>query len=151
MVVFEAPKDMLDWVGRELGASPWFTVDQATIDAFADATGDHQWIHVDTARAAREMPGSRTIAHGFLVLALFARLIGEVYKVNGARQTINYGIDRLRFTAPVPVGGRVRLRLSVASAEATPGGIRVTHDATMELEDSPRPAFVARQIRLLVP
>lgn len=151
MVVFEAPKDMLDWVGRELGASPWFTVDQATIDAFADATDDHQWIHVDTARAAREMPGGRTIAHGFLVLALFARLIADVYEVNGARQTINYGIDRLRFTAPVPAGGRIRLRLAVAAAEATPAGIRVTHDATMELEGSDRPAFVARQIRLLVP
>ena len=151
MVVFDAPQDMLDWAGRELGVSPWFTVDQATIDAFADATGDHQWIHVDTARAAREMPGGRTIAHGFLVLSLFARFIGEIYRVDGVRQTINYGIDRLRFTAPVPARGRIRLRLSVAQAEATTAGIRVTHAATMELEDSPRPAFVARQIRLLVP
>lgn len=151
MVVFDAPKDMLDWVGRELGASPWLAVDQTTIDAFADATGDHQWIHVDTARAVREMPGGRTIAHGFLVLSLFARLIGKVYRVEGTRQTINYGIDRLRFTAPVPAGGRIRLRLAVAAAEALPVGIRITHDATMELEGSERPAFVARQISLLVP
>ncbi|MBM3558661.1 MAG: MaoC family dehydratase, partial [Alphaproteobacteria bacterium] len=119
MVVFGQPGELLDRVGGDLGASPWLTVDQAMIDAFADATGDHQWIHVDTARAAREMPGGVTIAHGFLVLSLFARLIGAVYRVDGVRQTINYGIDRLRFTAPVPAGSRIRLRLAVAAVEET--------------------------------
>ncbi|MGE0255902.1 MAG: MaoC family dehydratase [Alphaproteobacteria bacterium] len=151
MIVFGQPGELLGRIGEDLGASPWLTVDQAMIDAFADATGDHQWIHVDTARAAKEMPGGKTIAHGFLVLSLFARLIGDVYRVDGVRQTINYGIDRLRFTAPVPAGGRIRLRLAVAAAEETASGIRVTHDATMELDGGSRPAFVARQIRLFVP
>src|SRR5713226_4425854 len=109
MLKVETPKDLLGLVGRELGPSEWITVDQAMIDKFADATGDHQWIHIDVERAKRDMPGGKTIAHGFLTLSLIAGLAHQTHDIRGRSRGINYGSDRVRFTAPVPSGSRVRL------------------------------------------
>ena len=140
----ETPHDLLSHVGRELGPSEWMTVDQAMIDKFADATGDHQWIHVDVERAKREMPGGKTIAHGYLTLSLVPRLAATLVKVNKVKRGVNYGSNRVRFTATVPSGSRVRLRLKIAKVEPVEGnGVRVTNEVTMEVEGQDRPALVA--------
>ena len=149
---FAHPNDLLDHVGDEIGVSDWVEIDQATIDAFADATGDHQWIHVDPKRAAREVPGGKTIAHGYLLLSLFPRMTDAFFTVEQNSYTLNYGLERLRFTSMVPVGSRVRLRQSVASAEKTKDdGVRLVLDGTLEIDGSERPAVVAQTIRLIYP
>src|SRR5881296_945258 len=106
----EYPKDLLKLVGRELGPSEWVTVDQAMIDKFADATGDHQWIHVDVERAKKDMPGGKTIAHGYLTLSLVPRLAATLSRVKKRRHGLNYGSNKVRFINPVPAGTRIRLR-----------------------------------------
>ncbi len=146
MIEIETPAAMAEWVGRKLGTSDWLTVDQATINLFAEATGDHQWIHVDVERAAREMPGGRTIAHGYLTLALLPRLAPTVYAVKRRSRAINYGSNKVRFTAPVPAGGRVRLHVSVVAVETIAGGVRVTLANEMEVDGSERPALVAETL-----
>ena len=151
-MLFGHPDEMLDHVGKEIGVSAWHVIDQATITAFADATGDHQWIHVDPARAAKEVPGGKTIAHGFLLLSLYPVLTAEFFHVAVNSYTLNYGLERVRFTAMVPVDSRVRLRQTIAAAEKTKdGGVRVTLDGTLELEGSERPAVVAQTVRLIYP
>src|SRR5262245_7148097 len=140
----ESPHDMMPHVGQELGPSDWMTVDQAMIDKFADATGDHQWIHVDVERARREMPGGKTIAHGYLTLSLVPRLAATLMKIKTVKRGVNYGSNRVRFTAPVPAGARVRLRMKIAKVEPVEGnGVRVTQDMTMEVEGESRPALIA--------
>ena len=140
----EYPKDLKQHVGTALGPSDWFTVDQAMIDKFADATGDHQWIHVDPERARREMPGGKTIAHGYLTLSLVPRLAATLVKIDKVKHGVNYGSNRVRFTAPVPAGARVRLRLKIAKVEPVEGnGVRLTNEVTMEVEGQERPALVA--------
>src|SRR5579863_3334012 len=109
MIELERPADLEAYVGKEIGVSDWFTVDQAMIDKFAEATGDHQWIHVDVERAKREMPGGKTIAHGYLTLSLLPRLSHNVLTIRKRSRGINYGSNKVRFTAPVPAGSRVRL------------------------------------------
>jgi acyl dehydratase len=146
MIEIETPAAMAEWVGRKLGTSDWLTVDQATINLFAEATGDHQWIHVDTERAAREMPGGRTIAHGYLTLSLLPKLAPTIYAVKRRSRAINYGSNKVRFTAPVPAGSRVRLHVSVVAVEPIAGGVRVTLENTMEVEGSERPALVAETL-----
>ncbi len=146
MLEIETTKDLAGWVGKALGTSEWFTVDQKTIDLFAEATGDHQWIHVDVERAAKEMPGGKTIAHGFLTLSLLPRLAPSVYRVVQRSRAINYGTNKVRFTAPVPAGSRVRLAITLKAVEPIPGGVRVTLDNAMELEGSPRPCLVAETL-----
>ena len=101
------PKDLKEHIGRELGPSDWMTVDQAMIDKFAEATGDHQWIHVDVERAKREMPGGKTIAHGYLTLSMVPRLAATLVKVEKRRRGVNYGSNKVRFTNVVPAGSRV--------------------------------------------
>ncbi len=146
------PGDLRDHIGEELGVSDWHNVDQATIDYFADVSEDHQWIHVDTERASREMPDGKTIAHGFLLLSMFTGLEADFSHIDKMSHTINYGLDRLRFTAPVPVDARVRLRRSIADAvENDDGSVRVTFDDVIEIEDGDRPAVVAQSIWLLHP
>jgi acyl dehydratase len=140
----EYPKDLLPLVGRQLGPSDWVTVDQTTIDTFAAATGDHQWIHVDVERAKREMPGGRTIAHGYLTLSLVPRLAATLLQVTKRRHGLNYGSNKIRFTSAVPAGARVRLRMKLANAEEVPGnGVRLTSEMTVEVEGQERPALVA--------
>ena len=146
MLEIETTKDLAGWVGKALGTSEWFTVDQKTIDLFAEATGDHQWIHVDVERAAKEMPGGKTIAHGFLTLSLLPRLAPSVYRVVQRSRAINYGTNKVRFTAPVPAGSRGRLAITLKAVEPIPGGVRVTLDNAMELEGSPRPCLVAETL-----
>ncbi len=146
MLELETPHDMLKHVGRELGPSDWMTVDQAMIDKFAEATGDHQWIHVDVERARKEMPGGKTIAHGYLTLSLVPRLAATLSRVKKRSRGINYGSNKVRFITPVQAGGRVRLRQRIANVEEVPGGVRVTSEMTMEIEGQAKPALVAETL-----
>ena len=146
MLEVDHPADMKAHVGETVGTSEWVLLDQQMINAFADATGDHQWIHVDTERAKAEMPGGKTIAHGFLTLSLLPRLWTSVYRVRKASREINYGTNKVRFTAPVPVGSRVRLHQALKAAEDVKGGVRLTFESTMELEGSDKPALVAEAL-----
>jgi acyl dehydratase len=149
---FPHPGAFADHVGEEIGVSDWVAVDQAMIDGFAAATGDHQWIHVDVDRARREMPGGRTIAHGFLLLSLYPRLSDQCFTVGRVRHTLNYGCNQVRFTSMVPSGSRVRLHLVVADVEHRPdGGWRITFRGTLELDGSDRPAVVAETVRVIYP
>ncbi|MSP01852.1 MAG: MaoC family dehydratase [Acetobacteraceae bacterium] len=135
-------------VGEDLGASDWVLVDQAMIDKFADATGDHQWIHVDVERAKREMPGGTTIAHGYLTLSLVAGLGHQTHDIVKRSRGINYGSDRVRFTSPVPSGSRVRLRQKLLKVEDIEGGVRMTFASEIEIEGQTRPALIAEIISL---
>ena len=146
MLEIERPADLSAYVGREIGTSDWFTVDQAIIDKFADATGDHQWIHVDVERAKREMPGGKTIAHGYLTLSLVPRLAATIYRVKHRSRGLNYGSNRVRFTGPVPAGTRIRLHLKIKAVEPVEGGVRVTSESSVEVEGAERPALVAETI-----
>ncbi len=150
MLIVEHPKDLAQHIGRRLGPSDWITVDQAMINKFADATGDHQWIHVDVERAKREMPGGKTIAHGFLTLSLLPRLHPMLLQVKNRTRSINYGSNKLRFTNPVPAGSRIRLRQTIKSVEEVPdNGVRVTYETVIEIEGQERPALVAENIGII--
>ncbi len=143
------PKELLQHVGTELGPSDWITVEQGMIDTFAASTGDHQWIHVDVERARREMPGGRTIAHGYLTLSLVPRMAATLLRVTRRSRGINYGSNKVRFTNTVPAGSRVRLRSRIANVETVEGdGVRVTSQVTVEIEGQERPALVAEIIGL---
>jgi acyl dehydratase len=146
MLELETPKDLVQHVGRELGPSEWMTVDQAMIDKFADATGDHQWIHVDVERAKREMPGGKTIAHGYLTLSLVPRMAQTLSRVKKRSRGVNYGSNKVRFITPVQAGARIRLRQRIANVEDIPGGVRVTSEMTVEIEGQAKPALVAETI-----
>ena len=148
MLEVETPKDLLQHVGRDLGPSDWMTVDQAMIDKFADATGDHQWIHVDVERAKREMPGGKTIAHGYLTLSLVPRLAATLMRVKNRSRGVNYGSNKVRFISPVPAGARIRLRQRIANVEEIEGGVRVTSQMTVEIEGQAKPALVAETMGL---
>ena len=149
MLEIEKPADMAQWIGKKLGTSEWFTVDQKTIDLFAEATGDHQWIHVDVERAARDLPGGKTIAHGFLTLSLLPRLSPTVYRIRNRSRALNYGSNKVRFTAPVPAGSRVRGHLTLKHVEPKPGGAQLTMEASVEVEGSDRPALVAETLSMI--
>ena len=148
MLVIDGIAGMAGHAGATAGPGPWLAVDQAMIDAFANATGDRQWIHIDTHRARREMPGGKTIAHGFLLLSLIPQLLPAILEVRQTARAINCGLDRLRFVTPVPVDSRVRLRTAIVSAESAAGGCKATFNHTLELEGSERPALVAAMIVL---
>lgn len=135
--------------GTEVGVSDWLTIEQSRIDKFADATGDHQWIHVDPERAAREMPGGKTIAHGFLTLSLIPALTEGLLTVDDVTRVINYGSDKVRFTAMVPVGSRVRARQKLLAVEPKAGGLELVNEVTVELEGSKRPACIANTLVLV--
>ena len=136
--------------GERLGVSEWHTVDQKQVDLFADATGDHQWIHVDRERAAAG-PFGATIAHGYLTLSLLPTLTKEIYRVDGLKMGINYGSDRVRFPTPVRVGSRVRASAELVDVVDTPQGARATVRATIEIEGEDKPACVADTLSLMVP
>ena len=140
-------KDLPGLVGQEVGVSDWLEVSQDRVNEFADATGDHQWIHVDVERCKREMPGGKTIAHGWLTLSLVPRLASTLYRVKTRSRGLNYGANRVRFTGTVPAGSRIRLRLTIKSVETMKdGGTRITNEGTMELEGRDRPVLVAETI-----
>ena len=137
-------------IGGPLGSSEWMVVDQAMIDQFAEATGDHQWIHVDVERAKREMPGGRTIAHGYLTLSLLPRLNANIYAIRSRKRGVNYGSNKVRFTAPVPAGARVRGHLKLKAIEPMGNGCsRLVTEATIEVEGNERPALVAETLSLV--
>ncbi len=129
--------------GRQLGHSDWLEITQERVHAFADATLDHQWIHVDVARARAESPFGGPIAHGYLTLSLLPFLLAQVVEVTGVKATINYGLNRLRYPAPVRVGNRVRLGVTVAGVEEIRGGVQCQLDCTVEVEGGDKPALVA--------
>lgn len=141
--------DLAAHAGTLLGRSGWATIDQAMIDAFAQLTGDTHWIHVDTERAAREMPEGRTIAHGLLMLSMIPNLQHEIYAVTRRGAGLNYGYDRVRFVSQVPVGSRVRLALTLTGVEPHAQGTRLLTEATIEIEGRDKPALVANNILLL--
>ena len=150
MLKLEKPQDLLQHVGEELGPSEWLTVTQEMIDKFADATGDHQWIHVDVDRAKKEMPGGKTIAHGYLTLSLLPRLAPTLMTIEKRKRGLNYGSNKVRFTAPVPAGARVRLRQKLVNVEPVEdNGFRVTSQMTMEVEGNSRPAMVAETLGIV--
>jgi acyl dehydratase len=135
--------------GQDMGTSDWVTIDQDRINKFADATGDHQWIHVDVERAKKEMPGGKTIAHGYLTLSLIPMLAAEILRITGVTRGINYGSNKVRFTNMVPVGSRVRARQKLLSAEPKAGGLQLTNEVTIEIEGQERPACIAETISLV--
>ena len=134
-------------VGEELGVSGWDDVTQAKVDAFADATGDHQWIHVDPERA-RATPFGGTIAHGYYTLSLAPRFLDELLRVEGMAFMVNYGLNKLRFPAVLPVGDRVRMRLRLAAVDDASGGVMLTTELTFEREGGDKPVCVAESLML---
>jgi acyl dehydratase len=147
MRTFTSAKEILDAVGEELGTSEWVSVTQERVNTFADATGDHQWIHVDVERAQRESPFGGPIAHGYLSLSLLPMLAWQIYTIEGAKMGINYGSNKVRYPAPVPVGSRVRLRSTLQSADQLPDGtLQLIVNQVLEIEGHPKPAVVAETI-----
>jgi acyl dehydratase len=138
---FGSTQELAEAAGRDLGTTEWTTLTQERINQFAEATGDHQWIHVDVERA-KAGPFGTTIAHGYLTLALCAPLLGELAQVGGISMGINYGIDKARFIAPVPAGSRVRGHGEVVSVTEIAGGVQAVVRITIELEGSEKPAAV---------
>ncbi|MGO4255909.1 MaoC family dehydratase [Marmoricola sp. RAF53] len=142
------PAEYAASVGRELGTSGWQVLDQQRIDAFAAVTGDDQWIHTDVERAARS-PFATTIAHGYLTLSLLPAMVREVYQVVGLRQAVNYGLERVRFPAPVQSGSRVRAHVRLVAVEVSGDQMRAELEATVEREGGDRPVCIARTVSLL--
>jgi len=143
--VFASPAELAQAVGQEVGASAWLVIEQDRISQFAEATGDHQWIHVDEARA-KEGPFGSTIAHGFLTLSLLPALLAEVYRVEGVRMGINYGLNRVRFINPVRVGSSVRAVMTVAEVDQQADYVQVTAKAVVEIQGAQKPAAVAETV-----
>jgi acyl dehydratase len=138
---FSSPQDLCAAINQELGPSEWLEITQERIDRFAEATDDFQWIHVDAERAANGPFGS-TIAHGYLTLSLVPKLVREFYSIEGAAMTVNYGLNRVRFVSPVPVGSRLRARSSIVEVADVGDAVQVTLRTTIELADAERPACV---------
>ena len=148
--VFKQPQDLISAVGTVLGSSEWLEIDQQRINLFADATGDHQWIHVDPARA-KDGPFGKCIAHGYLTLSLVNLFLPQIVEVQGISMGVNVGCDRIRFPAPVPVGSRVRGTGELMSIEEIKGGVQSVVRITVEIEGSDRPACVADTISRYFP
>ncbi|MDT7552964.1 MAG: hypothetical protein QOI16_1500 [Pseudonocardiales bacterium] len=142
MRVFNGVDELRAAIGTQLGSSDWITVDQSQIDMFADATDDHQWIHVDEERA-KAGPFGTTIAHGFLTLSLLSSLIKQIYTVENVKMGINYGLNKVRFTSPVPVGSKVRGTIDLVDVSDVNGGVQVVNKVVVEIEGAERPALVA--------
>ncbi|MGO0575499.1 MaoC family dehydratase [Ornithinimicrobium panacihumi] len=149
--VYRSIEELEQAVGSTLGRSGWYVVDQERVDAFADATGDHQWIHVDPHRAAAS-PFGGTIAHGYLTLSMLPMLAAEIYRVEGVGTALNYGLDKVRFPAPLPVGARIRATAELVSATpVSQDGMQFVVRFTVEAEGYERPVCVADTIRRLIP
>lgn len=149
MIAVATPAGLLDAIGRSVTADEWFPVEQERIDRFADATDDHQWIHVDPERAAQGPFGS-TVAHGYLTLALIPALTAGLVEVGAAGLVVNYGLDRVRFPQPVTAGSRVRASMTIRSAEPTAQGVRAGFTVTVEIEGVSKPALIAETVVLYV-
>ena len=136
-------KELKSLVGQELGASDWYLVSQDEINKFAEATHDHQWIHVDPERAKKESPFGTTIAHGYYTLALAPFLLPQILTVTGIRMGVNYGLNKLRFTSPVRVGRRVQLKAAMQAVDEITGGVQVTLGLAFQVEGESKPACIA--------
>jgi acyl dehydratase len=145
MRVFESLDEVKAAVGEHTGYSEWHVVTQEQINAFADATGDHQWIHTDVEKAAAG-PFGTTIAHGYLTLSLIPMMGSEITKVNGIRMGVNYGLNKVRFPAPVPVGSKIRAGMRIQSVDEIPGGLQLVNEITIECEGSAKPCCVAEAV-----
>ncbi|GAA3342010.1 MaoC family dehydratase [Amorphoplanes nipponensis] len=146
MITVNGLDELKALAGRDLGHSSWVEITQERVNAFADATGDHQWIHVDVERA-RTGPFGGTIAHGYLTLALVIPLFGELLEITGITMGINYGLDKVRFPSPVRVGAKIRLAARVDSVQDVPGnGVQMVLDFTVEIDGADKPACVARPV-----
>ena len=146
MIEITDVRALRDRIGEEIAVGDWFEVSQARIDRFAEATGDAQWIHVDPVRAAAESPFKTTIAHGFLTMSLLSSRIRDAMTFHGLRMAINYGMNRMRFVAPVPAGSRIRARFTPVSVEDASGSVQVTWQVTIDREHSDKPCCVAEWI-----
>ena len=133
-------------IGEEVGLSDWAVIDQNRVDQFAEATADHQWIHVDTERAARELPDGKTIAHGYLTLALIPALTGNFVEVRNMTRAINFGLNKVRFLTPLQVGSRVRARATVLQARRRAGALLLTSEVRIEIENERKPACIAETL-----
>ncbi len=145
-LILDTPLALKDFVGRELGVSDWFLVSQERISQFAAATEDHQWIHEDRERAARESPYGGTIAHGFLTLSLIPYLAEQVFQVRGDRMRVNYGLNRVRFPAPVPAGSRIRARVALRALKESADSVDAEVLVSLEGENVAKPCCVAEWI-----
>jgi acyl dehydratase len=145
MRTFTSLAELTGAAGEHLGYSSWHVVTQDQVNQFADATGDHQWIHVDVERA-KAGPFGTTIAHGYLMLSLLPKLASEVYRVEGVRMGINYGLNRVRFPNPVPTGSRVRAGVELVTVDSIDGGVQVVSRVTIEIEGAPKPCCVAESV-----
>lgn len=139
-------EDFKVFEGQEIGVSEWLEVTQEQIDQFADATNDHQWIHVDVDRAKKEMPGSKTIAHGYLTLSMIPTMSSSFIKFKNLERAINYGVNRVRFTNPVPVNSKIRVRATVARVRQRSGAVHVIGETTVEIQGEEKPACVAETV-----
>ncbi|WP_037908122.1 MaoC family dehydratase [Actinacidiphila yeochonensis] len=146
--VFASPDELRAAVDEQLGWTDWIEIDQKRIDQFADATGDHQWIHVDPERAAGG-PFGTTIGHGFLTLSLLPLFTPQIFRVEGVRMGVNYGVNKVRFPAPVPVGSRLRATAVIAEVAETGGGIHLVARVTVEREGGDKPVCVAEMVTRL--
>jgi acyl dehydratase len=147
---FHGVDEVLASVGTQLGQTDWLEITQEQVNTFADATGDHQWIHVDVERAAKG-PFGGTIAHGYLTLSLIARFGPELFRVEGVSASLNYGVNKVRFPAAVPVGAKVRASAIVSGAQQIESGIQVSLQWVIKIENNAKPACVAETVVLLVP
>jgi len=145
MKIFNGVDELRAAAGTHVGASDWMTVDQSRVDTFADATEDHQWIHVDPERA-KDGPFGGPIAHGFLTLSLLSHLLAQVYRIDGVKMGINYGLNKVRFTSPVPSGSKIRGRFTLAKLEPLDGGVQTTWTVVIEREGGDKPAMIAETI-----
>jgi acyl dehydratase len=150
MKVFNGVGELEAAVGEHLGYSDWHQVTQEAVNQFAEATGDHQWIHVDVEKA-KQGPFGGTIAHGYLTLSLIPMLVWQVYEVQGISMGVNYGSNKVRFPTPVPVGSRVRAGVELVSVEQSAIGYTVTAKVTIELDGAPKPACIAETLSVIVP
>ena len=143
-LVLENPSSLEEWVGREIGVTDWLTITQEMIQQFAEVTSDRQWIHVDQGRARRDSPFQTTIAHGFLTVSLLSRFMREVLQIrSGVRMTVNYGLNRVRFPAPVRADSRIRARFTVESVQHVSGALEAVFQVTIDREGSEKPCCVA--------
>lgn len=149
MLELETLSDLEPYVGRHLGTSDWLTIEQARIDEFARVTGDHNWIHVDVERARRELPQGRTIAHGMLTLSLLTCLSATIWRLRQRFKAVNYGSNKVRFTAPVMSGARIRLHRTLERFDPVDGGARLTFGNSVQIEDEDRPALVAETLTIV--
>jgi acyl dehydratase len=148
MQIINGIPELKGFIGKEIGVSEWLTITQERILAFAQATNDHQWIHTDPERARAQLPYGNTIAHGFLTLSLAPHFLHEIYRMEGIRMAINYGLNNVRFTSPVVTESRLRMRASLLSVEDVPGGFKATTTLTFEVEGKNKPVCVAETLTI---